>query len=362
MRWWVRCWEGTDMSKRFDVVIGNPPYQAEAQGSGTRDTPIYHEFMDAAFEVSRQAIIITPARFLSNAGFTPKSWNAKMLADPHLRVAYFEPDSNRLFPGLTDPIKGGIAVTHRDSERIMGPIGFFAKSAELNAILHKVLESGTTFIDVDVSSGRAYAFTKLMHDQHPEASAAMSSDAQFRVSTNAFDQLAFLFHEDRPDDGSDYVRLLGVLKNKRAFRWIRVEYITCPESADKYKVALPAANGSGSTTDFFGVVLNNPVLLGPATGVTQTFITIGSFDTWTEGEACLRYVKSKFARAMLGVLKVTQHNPRATWKFVPSQDFTPASDIDWSQDIRGIDAQLYAKYGLSDDEIAFIEENVKPME
>jgi len=350
------------MAKKFDVVIGNPPYQAEAQGEGTRDTPIYHEFMDAAYEVSKQAVIITPARFLSNAGFTPKVWNAKMLADPHVRVAYFEPDSNRLFPGLTDPIKGGIVVTHRDSERNLGPIGFFAKSTELSAILHKVLGLGAAFIDVDVSSGRAYAFTKAMHDQHPEASIIMSSDAQFRVSTNAFDQLAFLFRADQPDDGGEYVRVLGVLKNKRAVRWIRSEYITKPESIDKYKVAVPAANGSGSTTDFFGVALNNPTVLGPGTGVTQTFITIGSFDTEAEGEACLKYIKSKFARAMLGILKVTQHNPRATWKFVPTQNFTPASEIDWSQDIPGIDAQLYAKYGLSDDEIAFIEEHVKPME
>ncbi len=350
------------MAKKFDVVIGNPPYQAEALGEGTRDTPIYHEFMDAAYEVAKQAVIITPARFLSNAGFTPKSWNEKMLADEHLRVAHFEADSNRLFPGLTDPIKGGIAVTHRDSERTLGPIGFFAKFPDLGAILHKVVESGASFIDGEVSSGRAYAFTKAMHDQHPEASSIMSSDAQVRVSTNAFDQLAFLFREERPGNGGDYVRVLGVLKNRRVFRWIRSEYITSPESIDKYKIAVPAANGSGSTTEFFGVALNNPSVLGPGTGVTQTFITIGSFDTEVEGEACLKYMKSKFARAMLGILKVTQHNPRATWKFVPAQDFTPASDIDWSQDIPGIDAQLYAKYGLTDDEIKFIESNVKPME
>ncbi|AEE44192.1 Eco57I restriction-modification methylase domain-containing protein [Cellulomonas fimi] len=350
------------MAKKFDVVIGNPPYQAEAQGEGTRDTPIYHEFMDAAYEVAKQAVIITPARFLSDAGFTPKAWNAKMLADEHLTVAHFEPDSNRLFPGLTDPIKGGIAVTHRDSERKLGPIGFFTKSPELNTVLHKVLECGATFIDAEVSSGRAYAFTKAMHDQHPEASSVMSKDAKFRVSTNAFDQLAFLFHENRPEDGGEYMRILGVHKNRRVIRWIRREYLTTPRSSDRYKVAIPAANGSGSTTDFFGVALNKPTVLGPSTGVTQTFVTIGSFDTETEGEACLRYIKSKFARAMLGILKVTQHNPRATWKFVPVQDFTPESDIDWQQDIPGIDAQLYAKYGLADDEIAFIEANVRPME
>ncbi|MEC5182380.1 Eco57I restriction-modification methylase domain-containing protein [Arthrobacter sp. CG_A4] len=67
------------MSKKFDVVIGNPPYQEEAQGAGTRDTPVYHLFMEAAYEVGKKAVLITPARFLFNAGFTPKAWNEKML-------------------------------------------------------------------------------------------------------------------------------------------------------------------------------------------------------------------------------------------------------------------------------------------
>lgn len=350
------------MGKKFDVVIGNPPYQEEAQGGGTRDTPIYHQFMDAAYEVGTKVVLITPARFLFNAGFTPKAWNEKMLADEHLSVAHYEPDSNRLFPSLTDPIKGGIAVTYRDSERDLGPIDFFTSHPELNAILHKVRESGTTFIDGEVSSGRAYAFTQAMHDAYPEATGAMSSDAQFRVSTNAFEQLAFLFHETRPDDGNEYVRLAGVIKNRRASRWLRREYLTGPESFGKYKVSIPAANGSGSTTDFFGVPLNNPTILEPGVGVTQTFITIGSFEAEAEAEACLKYVKSKFARTMLGVLKITQHNPRSTWKFVPAQDFTTASDIDWTKPIPEIDAQLYAKYGLDADEIAFIEAKVKPME
>lgn len=77
------------MSKKFDVVIGNPPYQEEAKGAGTRDTPVYHLFMDAAYEVGKKAVLITPARFLFNAGFTPKAWNKKMLADPHLSVPVY---------------------------------------------------------------------------------------------------------------------------------------------------------------------------------------------------------------------------------------------------------------------------------
>lgn len=351
------------MTKKFDVVIGNPPYQEEAQGGGTRDTPIYHQFMDAAYEVGTKAVLITPARFLFNAGFTPKAWNEKMLADEHLSVAHYESDSNGLFPSLTDPIKGGIAVTYRDSERKLGPIGFFTKHPELNTILHKVLESGTAFIEtLGITSSRSYRYTDKLYVDHPDALVLRPEGNTALVNTNAFEQFSFLYHPERPNDGDEYVRLLGVIKNKRFYRWIRSDYITGPDSFDTYKVAVPAANGSGSTTDFFGVALNNPTVLQPGVAVTQTFLTIGSFETEAEARACLSYVKSKFARTMLGVLKITQHNPRSTWKFVPAQNFTSTSDIDWTMTIPEVDAQLYVKYGLDADEIAFIEANVKPMD
>lgn len=160
-----------------------------------------------------------------------------------------------------------------------------------------------------------------MHDAYPEASSKMSSDAQFRVSTNVFEQPAFLFHEPRPAD-DEYVQLLGVIKNKRFFRWISSDYITGPESFDKYKVAVPAAKESKKMGQ-----MATPQVLGPKVGVTQTFVTIGAFETEAEAQACFAYIRTKFARAMLYVLKVTQHNPRSTWKFVPTQDFSNTSDI-----------------------------------
>ena len=79
-------------------------------------------------------------------------------------------------------------------------------------------------------------------------------------------------------------------------------------------------------------------------------------------EACLKYIKTKFARALLSTLKATQHNPRDTWFNIPLQDFTDNSDINWKESIEYIDQELYAKYGLTDEEIAFIESMIKPME
>ena len=91
-------------------------------------------------------------------------------------------------------------------------------------------------------------------------------------------------------------------------------------------------------------------------------MSIGSFDSEAEAKALLKYVKSKFARTMLGILKITQDNPASKWKYVPLQDFTSDSDIDWSQSVSDIDRQLYAKYSLDDKEIEFIESHVKEMD
>lgn len=120
---------------------------------------------------------------------------------------------------------------------------------------------------------------------------------------------------------------------------------------------LPKSNGSGT----LGEVVSTPLIGTPLIGYTRTFIGIGSFKTEFQANAALKYVKSKFARVMLGVLKVTQDNNPGKWKYVPLQDFTENSDIDWSKTIPEIDQQLYKKYGLDEDEINFIETKVKEM-
>jgi hypothetical protein len=343
------------MTRKFDVVIGNPPYQEEAQGGGKRDSPIYHRFMDAAYEVGNRVVLITPARFLFNAGFTPKAWNEKMLADEHLTVPHYVANSDELFPG-TD-IKGGVAVTFRDQATAGTPLGTFTKYPELNDILHKVAARGGASIESHVTTGRSFRYTQRMHEENPQASGLMSSDAQYQVSTNAFEHVAFLFHDEHPDDGHEYVRVFGRFQGSRVFRWIRRDYFDGPDSLSKFKVALSKVNGSGA----LGEVLVNPVVLDPDVGATYTFITIGAFDTRGEADACRKYISTKFARAMLGVRKVTQDNKRHVWKYVPLQDFTSASDIDWSRSIAEIDAQLYAKYSLDATEIDFIEDRVTPM-
>lgn len=343
------------MTKKFDVVIGNPPYQDEAVGDSTHNMPIYDKFMDAAYEVGHKAVLVTPARFLFNAGYTPKAWNERMLADPHLSVPFYVRNSADLFPGTK--IRAGIAITYRDDDTTGDPIGVFTPYPQLNSIVQRLQALGVESISGEITSSRSYRYTEAMHVEHPLAAKAMAKGEEFKINTRTFELLPFLYHSERPADGYEYRQMLGVIKNKRFIRWIRCNYVSGPDSLDTYKVAVPAANELNTLGQ-----MASPQVLGPGAGVTQTFLTIGSFETQGEADACFSYVKTKFARVMLYVLKVTQHNPRSTWKYVPNQDFTDASDIDWSKTIPEIDQQLYAKYRLDADEIAFIEDNVKPME
>ena len=179
-----------------------------------------------------------------------------------------------------------------------------------------------------------------------------------RIGSSVFELMPSIFFEEKPDDGHEYAKFLGLIKSKRVHRWLRRDYMKFPDNFEAYKVLVPKSNGSGA----LGEVLSTPVIGLPVIGHTETFISIGCYDNLTEAENTLKYIKTKFARAMLGILKVTQHNPRAVWRYVPLQNFKADSDIDWSQPIPEIDRQLYRKYNLSDDEIAFIEEHVREMQ
>ena len=327
---------------KFDVVIGNPPYQEEAQGTSTKDMPIYHKFISESYKISKKASLITPARFLSNAGGTPKTWNQQMLNNQHVKVSFFEQKSGNVFPG-TD-IKGGVAVTYYDAEREFEPIEVFVPFIEMNSIRKKVIKKNFESIDQFVTNRGSYRYSDLIYTDFPKL---MSRVSDRRVASNAFEKLPELFFDIKPEDGNEYIKIYGRFNNERVYKWFRKDYVTCPSNFEKYKIILPKANGSGaigevlSTPVIGSPVIGSPVIGSPVIGYTETFISVGEFDSLEEAEACLKYIKSKFLRTMLGILKITQDNTKDKWKYVPLQDFTVNSDIDWTQSVADIDRQLY---------------------
>lgn len=345
--------------KLFDFAIGNPPYQADSSsndGNKNYSAPVYNIFLDGASEVAEKVELIHPARFLFDAGSTPKEWNRKMLHDPHFKVLSYIPDGKTVFPG-TD-IKGGVAITYRDSGSYFGPIEHFIAQDELRSIFNKVQATEPESLSDIIYAAESYRFTDKMHEDHPEVNGMLSAGHKYDLKSNVLSKLnGIIFFEEKPSSSDIFIRIFGLDGNTRKTKWIRRDYINEADNFDAYKVFVPKANGSGS----LGEVLSTPLIGTPLIGHTQSFISIGKLPTKAEAEALLKYIKTKFARCMLGILKVTQDNPRPKWKYVPLQDFTSKSDIDWSKPIADIDQQLYRKYGLSDDEIEFIETHVKEM-
>lgn len=348
--------QGRKERMKFDYIIGNPPYQGETLGdNATYAPPIYHLFLDEAYKIADRVELIHPARFLFNAGSTPKEWNRKMLSDKHLRVLYYEQDSSKIFSN-TD-IKGGVAITYRDNTENFGAIEHFIVFDELRSISEKVNHRPYESLSTIIFAAESYHFTDKLHDDHPNIEALLSKGHKYDLKTSVLKNLDnIVFFQDKPL-GGEYVQILGLVKENRTFKWIKREYIRAPKNFEKWKVFVPGANGSGA----LGEVLSTPLIGQPLIGHTQTFISIGKFDNKNEAEAAMKYIKTKFARTMLGILKVTQNNAKPTWRYVPLQDFTVNSDIDWSQSVAGIDRQLYAKYGLDEREIKFIETHVREM-
>ena len=198
------------MSKKFDVVIGNPPYQEEAQGGGTRDTPVYHLFMDAAYEVGKKAVLITPARFLFNAGFTPKAWNdedARRPAPDRRRTTC--PTATNCFPARI--IKGGIAVTYRDEDaRRRAHRHLHASTPSSTRSCTRSSSPDIVSMESDITSSRSYRYTAKLYEDHPDARALRPAGNAALVSTNAFEQFSFLYHAERARRRPEYVRVLGL--------------------------------------------------------------------------------------------------------------------------------------------------------
>ncbi|WP_422804067.1 Eco57I restriction-modification methylase domain-containing protein [Streptococcus sp. FT1-55] len=338
---------------KFDVVIGNPPYQEEAQGTSTSDDPIYHYFMDSSKEIASKSILITPARFLFNAGKTPKKWNKAILNNPHYKVCYYTQNSSEVFPN-TD-IKGGVAITYFDNDKEFGEIGTFTPFNELNSILKKVEKSQNFKSITEIIYTQSKFNLDTLYNDFPNYRTIIGSNGKDkRLRKPIFSRLD-VFTEN--SIGDDY-KILGRLNNERVFRYIPKKYIAEHPNLLKYKVLVPTSNGSGA----IGEKLSTPLIGYPLIGYTDTFISFGAFDLLSEAENMLKYIQSKFCRTMLGVLKITQDNTAEKWAKVPLQDFTVNSDIDWSQSVADIDRQLYQKYNLSQEEIDFIEEKVKAME
>lgn len=335
---------------KFDAVVSNPPYQV-----GVNKEPLYHHFISIGMEIGDLGTLIHPGRFLFNAGKTPKAWNQKMLNDEHFKVVKYWKKSDDVFDAVD--IKGGVAVTMWDKQNVIGPIGTFVLHDELRTIQEKVESLGEESFSKIVYSRDLYQLTESFYKENPELEGRQSKGHRFDLGTTAFSLFPEVFSDEKPADNG-YALVVGRENDTRIAKWIKKEYLKLPDNFESYKIAFPVANGSGK----FGECLSDPFVCGPYCAQNTTFLCAGNFYTLFEAQSCLKYVKTKFARCMLGIFKVTQHTTREAWRAVPLQNFTQQSDVNWDLSIPELDAALYQKYNLTQDEIDFIESNVSAMQ
>ena len=346
--------KNNDMTK-FDVIIGNPPFNEETLGDNeTFAPPVYHRFIDEAYKFGKIVELIHPARFLFNAGSTPRDWNVKMLNNEHFKVMKFFSDASTVFKN-TD-IKGGVAISYYDGKMQYEPIKLYTPFEELNTIFRKASPNNDSQSLSSIVFPQNRFDLETLYADYPELRNVIGSngnDKRFR--SNIFEKVSAFSSERK---SSSEIPVIGVIMNKRVWRFIENKYIDKNHANLKtWKLILPEAAGVGG----FGETLGSGLILEPNTAFTQTFFSMGNFSERTMAEALYKYVKTRFARALLGILKVTQHIHKDTWKHVPLQDFTSNSDIDWSKSIDEIDEQLFDKYGLDEQERNFIRIKVKEM-
>lgn len=341
---------------KFDAVVGNPPYQENIAHRGEQP-PVYHLFYDNSIAISDIVTLITPARFLFDAGKTPSDWNNKMLNDEYFRVIKYFEDSKEVFDNVD--IKGGVSITLRDGKRKAEAIKTFIPNEYVKSVLAKVTKQMTNSLSDIMYSNTSYKYNKVFFDDNPEYTKRVSGGSTRYLSSSVFSKFPESFFEAEPNDGKEYIRILGRKNNQRVLLYFEKKYINPPENFDKYKVYLASSNGTGE----FGERLSAPEIGEPFVGATETFVSFGSFENRSEAENLIKYIRCKFTRLLLGTKKVTQGNKNSkVWSNVVLQDFTDKSDIDWNKSIKEIDMQLYKKYDLNQDEIDFIEDEVKEME
>lgn len=344
---------------KFDFCIGNPPYQENIANRGEQP-PVYHFFYDAAQTIADFATLITPARFLFGVGKTPKEWDQKMLNDDHFKVLNYWPSSKAVFNGVD--IMGGVSIGCINRNKNYGAIEVFISDPILRNLANKVLSTKIISLNTIMYSNTSYKYASKFFTENPGFEERVSGGSARYLSSSVFDKFPEVFI-NKPANSKNYVQIIGRQDNTRTTKYLKRDYINPPENFGFYKVFLPGSNGSGALGEVASTsVIGDPIVGSPYVGATETFLSFGKYDTEKEANNLMKYIKTKFTRAMLGTKKVTQGNKTPNvWSNVPIQDFTAKSDIDWSKSIHEIDLQLYKKYGLNKAEIDFIETHVKEM-
>lgn len=334
---------------KFDVIIGNPPYQLSTGGTGgngIQARPIYNLFVDQAKRLEANFMIfVTPSRWFTG-GMGLEEFRANMLSDQRIRKIIDFPDSNDVFPGTQ--IKGGVSYfLWQNQSSGLTEVSTNDKGQLISTAFRPLLEEGA---DVFIRYNLGVSILKKVSQGENEGKSEGVRIPTQKSFMNFVSSIGY-FGLDTRFRGNDSNSVGDVLVFRNGgFGYIPRGELNDPQNIiDAWKVFVPAA-GSGSDS-FPHSILGKPFLGEPGTASSWTYMYIGPFTSEAEASNVISYIQTKFFRFLVLLHKPSQHATRSVYSFVPTQDFSRA----WS------DQELFEKYGLSQDEIDFIDSMIKPM-
>ena len=347
----VGFWKGNSSKQemKFNAVVGNPPYQImDGGGTGSSATPIYNKFVDLAKLLNPNNVsMIIPAKWYTG-GKGLDEFRANMLNDKQLIKLFDYEDSRDCFP--TVDIAGGVCyflwTKGSDNKCVVTSIlGSFRNESTRYLNEHDTFIRNQKVLDI-INKVKSQTFTgflsQTVYSRKPFGIRSFQRGFPAKPGRNIS-----LFGSD----GITYMEEKDVPQNK--------------EIVDKWKVIMSKASAEhAGQTDANGRkrIVSRLEVLPPYTICTESYLLLDIFDNEEEAQNLKKYIRTCFTRFLLASILITQNIVRDKFKFVPIQNYKNNSDIDWSQSIPDIDRQLYTKYNLSDDEIAFIEKMIKPMD
>ena len=340
-----------EKNMRFNAIVGNPPYQViDGGGTGSSAQAVYNKFVDVARLIKPDYIsMIMPSRWMTG-GKGLDDFRLSMIKDKRIRKLHDYLDAKICFP--TVAIEGGVCyfLWNRDEE---GLCEFVSHSKDAALTVERFLDDGDSNVIIR-EIGALPIVDKIYYDKG-SFSALVSVRNLFKIDSGALETSLV----------NNGYKVFGRYDSKRSYKYLRAYSVDDERIrlfVDKWKVFISKADGAAGQ-------LGNPVpariigkaeIGGPNILCTETFLAIGPFDTEAMAKNVVKYMETKFFRFLVGARKL-KNMTQDTYSFVPLQDFTDKSDIDWSESVENIDKQLYKKYGLTEEEIAFIEKMIKPM-
>ena len=334
---------GKEVSQmKFDAVVGNPPYQLMDGGSKASASPIYKYFVEAGKLVSPVYLsMIIPAKWF-NGGKGLDTFREDMLTDDSMQMLVDYQDSQDCFPGVD--IAGGVCYFLRN-------IHYSGQCTIKNFENGEFVESVRSLDEYDtfIRSHKAIPIIEKVRQKCMDnfLDGQVSARKPFGLQTSA-----------KPLETGD----ITLRYNGGKGPYARNLVTTNDEWVDKWKVImsyLTYDHAGRADKDGRRRVFSTMEILAPSEVCTETYLVVGVFETRAEAEALLKYLKTKFVRFLVSQMTATQHITRSNFCFVPTQCFGRDADIDWKQSIAEIDCQLADKYGLSSEEVSYIDSTIK---